>query len=80
LQSAAWGPHRCYANNQLDQELRDGRFIPFESVARPFRNDCLAIANLQRLAQERVGPVDLFKPMPSGARGKEMGADLGQEV
>ncbi len=63
--------HRVVPDSLLIPGYADPRFIWGRGVT---------ILYLGRLLEDRVGPVDIFQPVPRGAHREKVRADLWEEV
>jgi len=55
-------------------------FVPENATTRPIRHQHLAIGDLERLLQDRVGPIHVFNPMCRRRRAQKLRADYRHQV
>src|SRR5262245_61589654 len=58
----------------------DSVFVPLDPGARSSRNDCLTIADLDGVLENRRRPVDVLEPVTRWRRGEQVCAELGIEM
>ena len=51
-------------------------FVPENATTRPIRHQHLAIGDLERLLQDRVGPIHVFNPMCRRRRAQKLRTDF----
>ncbi len=58
----------------------DRGFIPNHAIARPLWHDGVAVGDHERLLDQRVGPVDIFKKMAGRRGGEQMRAHFRKQM